>query len=196
MFSGYKEMTEAVAGRRAMPDELLILGLGNVLLGDDGLGAAAVARLERNYEIPPQVRVADGGTLGLALLGLFAESEHVILVDAVRVDAPPGTFVRIDGDEVAPAVRERLSPHQVGVADLFDAARLIDSFPTSVTLLGLVPERMDLSVERSDPVDAGLDGLVEAIVREARGLGYELSPKSDAESRDRVRDHRMHLGTF
>ena len=181
-----------------MPEspELLILGLGNVLLGDDGLGAAAVAELERNYEIPPQVRVADGGTLGLALLGLFAESEHVILVDAIRVDAPPGTLVRIDGDEVAPAVRERLSPHQVGVADLFDAARLIDSFPASVTLLGLVPERMDLSIERSDPVDAGLDGLVEAIVREARGLGYELSPRSDAVSRDRVRDHRMHLGSF
>ncbi len=164
--------------------ELLILGLGNVLLGDDGLGAAAVARLERNYNIPPGVRVADGGTLGLALLGLFTEAEHVILVDAVRVDALPGTFVRIDGDEVPPAVRERLSPHQVGVADLFDAARLIDSFPTSVTLLGLVPERFDLSIERSDPVDAGLDGLVDAIVREARGLGYELSPKSGVGSRD------------
>ncbi|MGA7870610.1 MAG: hydrogenase maturation protease [Candidatus Binatus sp.] len=179
-----------------MPDELLVLGLGNILLRDDGLGAAAVARLERNYNIPPRVRVADGGTLGLALLGLFAESEHVILVDAVRVDAPPGTLVRIDGDEVPPAVRERLSPHQVGVADLFDAARLIDSFPTSVTLLGLVPETMDLSIERSDPVDAGLEGLVEAIVREARGLGYELSPKSGAEGRDScagdvVRDNRV-----
>src|SRR5271166_28562 len=179
-----------------MPDELLILGLGNVLLGDDGLGAAAVAKLECSYDIPAQVRVADGGTLGLALLGLFAESEHVILVDAVSADAPPGTFVRIDGDEVPPAVRERLSPHQVGVADLFDAARLIDSFPASVKLLGLVPERMDLSIERSNPVKAGLDGLVEAIVREARDLGYELSPKNGLGSRDGragrvVRDLRM-----
>ena len=181
-----------------MPEspELLILGLGNVLVGDDGLGAAAVAELERNYDIPPQVRVADGGTLGLALLGPFAESAHVILVDAVCVNAAAGSFVRIDGDHVAPAVRERLSPHQVGVADLLDAARLIDSYPTSVTLLGLVPERMDLGVERSDPVEAGLGGLVEAIVREARGLGYELSPKSGAGSRDSragrvVRDHRM-----
>jgi len=172
--------------------ELLILGLGNVLLGDDGLGAAAVARLERGYNIPPGVRVADGGTLGLALLGLFAESEHVILVDAIRVDAPPGTSVRVDGDEVAPAVRERLSPHQVGVADLLDAARLIDSFPASVTLLGLVPERMDLSIERSDPVNEGLDGLVEAIVREARGLGYELSPKSGAGARDSRAGGVMH----
>lgn len=169
-----------------MPElsELLILGLGNVLLGDDGLGVAAVAELARSYRVAPQVRVEDGGTLGLALLGLFAESRHVILVDAVRIDAPAGTLVRIDGDEVAPAVRERLSPHQVGVADLLDAARLIDCFPASVTLLGLVPESMELSTERSDPVAAGLDGLVEAIVREARGLGYEVSSKSGARSRD------------
>ncbi|HMD50844.1 MAG TPA: hydrogenase maturation protease [Bryobacteraceae bacterium] len=181
-----------------MPElsELLILGLGNVLLGDDGLGAAAVIELERKYEIAPPVRVEDGGTLGLALLGLFVESRHVILVDAIRANAQPGTLVRIDGDEVAPAVRERLSPHQVGVTDLLDAARLIESFPASVTLLGLVPERMDLSIERSDPVDAGLDRLVEAIVLEARGLGYELSPKNSVGNYGCrggrvVRDHRM-----
>ena len=93
---------------------MLVLGLGNLLLGDDGLGTAAVARLEREYDVPAGMRLADGGTLGLALLGLFAESKHAILVDAVRADAGAGSLVRIDGEEVAPAVRERLSPHQVG----------------------------------------------------------------------------------
>lgn len=165
-----------------MPDELLVLGLGNLLLGDDGLGAAVVTRLEREYDVPPGVRLADGGTLGLALLGLFAESKHAILVDAVRADASAGSLVRIDGEEVAPAVRERLSPHQVGVADLLDAARLMDSYPASVTLLGLVPEKMDLGLERSNAVEAGLGSLIEAIVSEARGLGYELSPKKSAAS--------------
>ena len=65
------------------------------------------------------------------------------------------------------AVRERLSPHQVGVADLLDAARLIDCYPAAVTLLGLVPEAIDLAVVRSSAVEAGLDELVAAIVREA-----------------------------
>jgi hydrogenase maturation protease len=166
-----------------MPDEVLVLGLGNLLLSDDGLGSAAVARLEREYDVPAGVRLADGGTLGLALLGLFAESKHAILVDAVRADAGAGSLVRIEGEGVAPAVRERLSPHQVGVADLLDAARLMDSYPASVTLLGLVPEKMELSLERSDAVEAGLDSLIEAIVCEARGLGYELSPKKNAASR-------------
>jgi hydrogenase maturation protease len=163
---------------------LLILGLGNVLLGDDGLGPAAAARLQRNFEVPDDVLVADGGTLGLALLALIAESDHVILADAIRHDAPAGSLVRIEGDEVAPAVRERLSPHQVGVADLLDAARLTSCYPKSVTLLGLVPENIELSIERSEAVQKGLNALVEAIVLEASALGYRLVPKGTADRCD------------
>jgi hydrogenase maturation protease len=156
---------------------LLVLGLGNVLLADDGLGPAAVARIQRDFEVPAGVLVADGGTLGLALLALIGESDHVIMADAIRHDAPAGSLVRIEGDEVAPAVRERLSPHQVGVADLLDAARLAGCYPLSVTLLGLVPETIDLSVERSAVVERNLSALVEEIVLEASALGYKLVPK-------------------
>ena len=174
---------------------LLVLGLGNVLLGDDGLGAAAVARVERNYRIPSGVHLEDGGTLGLSLLGLLAESERVILVDAVRTNNPPGTLVRIDGEDVMDAVRERLSPHQVGVADVLDAARLMDCYPASVTLLGLEPDTIDLSVVRSSAVEAGLDGLVETIVREVQSLGYTMLPETGSEDRHYpIRDLTHHFG--
>ena len=174
---------------------VLVLGLGNVLLGDDGLGAAALARIERRYRTPPGVRLEDGGTLGLSLLGLLAESDRVILVDAVCTGSPPGTLVRIDGEEVVDAVRERLSPHQIGVADLLDAARLIDCYPTTVTLLGLAPEAIVLSVARSSAVDASLDELVEAIAREVQSLGYEMVPKAESEGGHRpLRDLTRHFG--
>ena len=164
-----------------MPESrgLLILGLGNVLLGDDGLGPAAVARLQREFDLAPGVDVVDGGTLGLALLAIIAEVDHVILVDAIRHDAPAGSLVRIEGDDVAPAVHERLSPHQVGVADLLDAARLTACYPASVTLLGLAPESIDLTLKRSDAVEAGMNKLVEAIVRDACSLGYKLVRKAN-----------------
>lgn len=158
---------------------VLVLGLGNVLLGDDGLGAAALARIERDYVIPPGVRLEDGGTLGLSLLGLIAESERVILVDAIRTDAASGTLVRFEGTDVVDAARDRLSPHQVGVADLLDAARLIDRYPSAVTLLGLVPEVIELAVERSHAVDAALQKLVDAIVHEVRSLGYDMVRHAD-----------------
>jgi len=163
---------------------VLVLGLGNVLLADDGLGAAAIARIERDYRTPPGVRFEDGGTLGLSLLGLIADSDRVILVDAVRADAPPGTLVRLDGADVAEAVWNRLSPHQVGVADLLEAARLIDFYPSAVTLLGLVPEVIDLAVVRSNAVDSGLDELVAAIVGEVQSLGYRMVREPEAAGRN------------
>jgi hydrogenase maturation protease len=171
--------------RAAKSIDVLVLGLGNVLLGDDGLGAAATACIERDYRIPPGVRLEDGGTLGLSLLGLLADSDHVILVDAVRADAPAGTLVRLGGADVADAVRDRLSPHQVGVADLLNAARLINRYPSTVTLIGLVPETIDLAVVRSSAVDRKLDELVEAIVREVQSLGYQLVREPEAAARQR-----------
>ena len=156
---------------------LLILGLGNVLLGDDGVGAAVVARLRDEYDYPGDVQVLDGGTLGLALLPYVEEAGAVILVDAILDDGPAGTFVRLDGDDVAPAVATRLSPHQVGVADLLDGARWRERYPDRVVLLGLVPESIDLGVGLSAPVAANFAQLVGRVVDEAAELGFVLCPK-------------------
>ena len=104
---------------------LLILGLGNTLLSDDGLGVRAIERLHELYEIPVGARALDGGTLGLSLLTYFEHADRAILVDAIQTDNPPGSLVRLEGEDVAPAARERLSVHQVGVADLLDGLHLL-----------------------------------------------------------------------
>jgi len=163
------------------PQTLLILGLGNLLCGDDGLGVAAVEEIHRRYRLPDGVRVLDGGTLGLTLLAHFEDAEDVILVDAIQADGPAGSLVRLEGDEVAPAVRNRLSVHQIGVADLLDGLRLLDAFPNRLTLLGLVPERMELEIALSEPVGSNLQLLVAEIVKEAAQLGYELHPRDTHE---------------
>lgn len=187
--------SEPALQRAAKSGGLVVLGLGNVLREDDGVGAAAITRIERDYCVPPGVRLVEGGTLGLSLLGLVAEAEHLILVDAVRTDQAPGTLVRMDGADVTDAMRDRLSLHQAGVADLLDAARLTDSYPASVTLLGLVPERIDLAVVRSSAVDHGLDELIAAIVREVESLGYTMVRELEAGSRDRpIHDLTRHFG--
>lgn len=156
---------------------MLVLGLGNVLCGDDGLGVAAVARLAERYEIAPQVRVEDGGTLGLALLGLFDGVDEVLLVDAILADADPGALVALDGEDVAPAARTRLSVHQVGVADLLDALDLLGRRPRRLALVGLVPERIELGVQRSPVVERALPALVERVVREIRERGHAVAPR-------------------
>ena len=151
---------------------LLVLGLGNVLLEDDGVGAVAVVNLLDRYEAPEGVRVLDGGTLGLSLLPYLEDADRVILVDAVNTNDEPGTLVRLDGDDVAPAVATRLSPHQVGVADLLDGARWLERFPPRLILLGLVPRSIELHVGLSPRVRAAVGDLVERIVLEARDLGF------------------------
>jgi hydrogenase maturation protease len=157
---------------------LLVLGLGNVLLEDDGVGSAAVALLLDRFEAPAGVRVLDGGTLGLSLLPYLDEAETVILVDAVRADARPGSVIRLDGDDVAPAVATRLSPHQVGVSDLLDGARWLDRYPSRVLLLGLIPQSMNLAVGLSPLVRASLSELVDRIVVEAQALGFRFQPRT------------------
>lgn len=152
--------------------DLLVLGLGNVLCGDDGLGPTAVAHLEHSWRAAEGCRVEDGGTLGLALFPLLADARRVILVDAVRADAPPGAPVRLSGAEIEPAVRERLSVHQVGVADIVDALRLRDAMPEELVLLGAVPASLGLGLGLSPPVAAALPALLDAILAESARLGH------------------------
>jgi hydrogenase maturation protease len=156
---------------------LLILGLGNLICADDGLGVAAVHRLWELYEAPEGVSILDGGTQGLSLLPYVEDAERVILVDAIRDDAQPGSFVRLDGDQVAPAVAHRLSVHQIGVADLLDGARWLERLPTTLVLLGVVPESVELRFGLSPSVERRLPELIGEVVAEARRLGFELRPR-------------------
>lgn len=163
---------------------VLVLGLGNVLCGDDGVGVIAVHRIRRELVLPACVRVIDGGTLGLDLLALLSASDRVILVDAVRGDGPPGTLVRITGDEVGPAVHERLSPHQIGVADLLAGAALCDSYPDEVVIVGIVPASIELQLGCTPAVAAQLDALIEAVIAELRRLGIDPERRDASQARD------------
>ncbi len=157
--------------------DLLVLGLGNLLCGDDGAGVVAVERLRERWKAPQGALVLDGGTLGLSLLPYLQQARTVILVDAIAADAPVGTLVRVTGDEVGPAAAHRLSPHQVGVADLLDGARLLGGYPESITIVGVVPGAIELSVERTPEVEARIGDLVEATVREAATMGHVFTQK-------------------
>lgn len=155
---------------------LLLLGLGNVLCQDDGAGVSALHRLLRAYQLAEGVLAVDGGTLGLDLLPLVERAERVLLLDAVGADAPPGTLVRVEGSDVAPAVRDRLSPHQIGVADLLGGAAILDRYPGLVVIVGVVPEATDLGLGCTPAVHARLDDLVSAAVDELAAMGFAATP--------------------
>jgi hydrogenase maturation protease len=163
-------------------DPLLVLGLGNPLCRDDGVGIIAVTRLLERWSPGPGVRMMEGGTLGLWLLPLLEQYRNVLLVDAIRADGEPGTFVRIEGEEVARAAAHRLSVHQVGVGDLMDAAQLRGTLPPRLTLLGLVPESVELGLGLSPQVERGLPLLMERVRGACAELGHPLQARSDDET--------------
>jgi hydrogenase maturation protease len=172
------------------PAPLVVLGLGNVICGDDGVGVAVVRALGERFDVPESVSLLDGGTLGLSLLGWLSGAEDVLLVDAIRSDAPPGTLVHLSGDDVAPAVRDRLSVHQIGVADLLDALRLLGTWPARMELVGLVPARLALGLGLSPDVEAALPALLDAVVAEIRARGHRLPARAQDEDPVDVLDAR------
>jgi len=166
--------------------ELLVLGLGNVLCGDDGAGAFAVHALDKRYLTPAGARVVDVGTLGLALLPLLMDARRVLIVDAVRdPNATPGSIVRFEGDDVGPAARERLSCHQIGVADLLDGASLLGQLPDTLVLLGIAAEDLSLRVGLSSHVRAGMTALIDRVIAESKALGFEFVPRPQDEDEPR-----------
>lgn len=168
----------------------LVLGLGNVLCGDDGVGIFALEALRRRYDWPEDVALVDGGTLGLALLPMLESAPSVWILDAVMADAPPGSLVALEGESVEPALRDRLSPHQIGVADLLDALHWRDTWPERLRVLGLVPDTLDLRIGLSADVAAGLERLVEAAAVELVEAGHVLRPALEGPDEDTARGDR------
>jgi len=143
-----------------------VIGLGNVVLSDDGLGVHAVRRLRERYALGPNVEVIEGGTAGLLLLPHLADARQVVIVDAIDVGAASGTLVRLDGVQWPTAFAVRMTPHDVGLADLLATAQLAGMWPERLALHGMQPESTSIGTALSMPV-AGR-GRADGVARAAR----------------------------
>jgi hydrogenase maturation protease len=160
--------------------DYLVLGLGNSILRDEGLGVRAVERLRERYALPEAVEALDGGTLGLHLLPYLEGVRSLLIVDAVRVTEPPGTLVRLEGDAIPQALGHRLSLHQFGLSELLAVARTQGPPPERIVLWGMVPERIEPGLDLTPEVAANLDTLVERVAGELAGWGLAAAPGAAA----------------
>lgn len=156
--------------------DILVLGIGNVLLTDEGIGVRALKELERRYTYPANVELLDGGTAGIELLRHIRNRDFLIIIDAMKCGQEPGTVFRVEGDEVPAAFRTRISPHQLGLSDLLAAAMLTDELPANLVLYGVEPESIDIGLDLTETVEANVDKLVGAVADELRSLGCSLVP--------------------
>jgi len=145
---------------------ILVLGVGNLLLGDEGVGIHAVRELEKRA-LPPQVDVVDGGTAGLNLLDLMKGYERVIIVDAVDAGEEPGTILRFTPQDVASDAQALpLSLHQTEILKVLELATYLGRPLPPIIIYGIQPQAMDWSTGLSPALQARLSKLVDAILRE------------------------------
>ncbi len=178
---------------------ILVLGIGNVLMLDEGVGNRVATELERNYRCPDDVRIVDGGTMGYGMMHLFRGVEFMLVVDAMDgTDLAPGTVVRVSPTDFAPN-QVMHSLHDVRFVDVLQAAQLIDIMPEA-DCIGIQVKDMspaELTIGLSEPVEAAVPRAIAAVlyVLEEHGVVAEEldSEESDTELQARIADAKADI---
>ncbi|MCH7226046.1 HyaD/HybD family hydrogenase maturation endopeptidase [Verrucomicrobiaceae bacterium E54] len=153
----------------------LILGIGNLLLSDEGFGVHFVRHLEGHYLFPEDVEIFDGGTLGLMATHKYEAAERVYLVDTLAIDGEPGECRRYGKDQLLHGkLPVKLSPHQAGVQEMMMVSELRGCGPPEVTLLGVIPASFESSIELTPPLQERLHLLAGELVEELRSSGHAV----------------------
>ncbi|HVM74859.1 MAG TPA: hydrogenase maturation protease [Candidatus Saccharimonadales bacterium] len=151
-----------------------ILSVGNVLMGDDGIGPYVLKILEARYEFPANVVAHDLGTPGLGITSFFADYDAVILIDAVSAKGQPGDVRLYRKDKlVRVPIPQRVSPHDPALVEALLFAEFSGKCPQEVLLVGVVPENVELGCEITESVRAAVVPAISAILAELTRLGIE-----------------------
>ncbi|MGC8490619.1 MAG: hydrogenase maturation protease [Syntrophobacteraceae bacterium] len=150
---------------------ILVLGVGNLLLGDEGTGVRVIEKLEDEYVFSPNVELYDGGTLGLRLLEPFARAGAAIVVDIVRIGGEPGTIYRIEEKDFFKKIPYKSSLHELNVLETLIFAEELGGKPETV-VIGIEPaEWTSVNTHLSDPVRNRLEDIVSAVLKEIEKAG-------------------------
>ena len=150
----------------------LVLGIGNILLSDEGVGVRVIEAMAQ-AEVPPGVELVDGGTSGADLVDLIADRRKVIVVDAIDAGAEPGTLFRLGPDDLAPDEGESISLHQLGLVESLLIARYLNCPPREVVIFGVQPHSIAPGLELSPQLSAVVPRVIRAVLAELDAPGRQ-----------------------
>jgi len=133
---------------------ITILGIGNLVRQDEGVGIHLLRALEG--KVAPEIGLIDGGTMGFPLLGIVEDAHKLLILDAVEAKRPPGDVVVWHGDDVPYFFASKMSVHQVSFAEILNLAKLNNAYPAHIAVVGIQPRTLDWGTELSDPVRQAL----------------------------------------
>lgn len=155
---------------------VLVLGIGNFVMGDDAVGVLVAQRLQQGYRFADNVEVLDGGTLGLDLLPKLENITHLIMVDAVETGSTAGTCVMLCGQDLPIALQTKISPHQMGLKDLLAVSELMGHSPKEMVLIGVQPGSIEMEIGLTAEVQAQLETLVSNVLSQLADWGMVATP--------------------
>lgn len=160
-----------------MSERILVVGVGNPLMGDDGIGIEALRLLREGWDFPPEVELVDGGTWGMGLLPAFEDATEILIVDAIEAGRQPGTLIRLSKEELPRHFRLRVSPHHVDLEDVLALLEFRGTAPERMTAIGLEPESVDWGVGLTGSAQVGMAGLTRAVIEHLVGRGLTIASR-------------------
>ncbi len=168
-----------MAATSADQPQITVLGIGNILLTDEGFGVRVIEDLFDQYVFPDNVSIVEGGVLGIHLLGILSRADHLIVVDAVKNKQPPGTLYRLEKEELPERILMKNSLHQTDFLETLTLCQMIDQAPETIVVLGAEPSDIEThGVELTPVVAARVDEMVARVLQELERLGVSYHPRS------------------
>ncbi len=150
-------------------EKTLILGVGNPLMADEGIGVEAVKILLEKYKFPENVEVIDGGTQGLELLQYFQNVKNLLIIDAVYFSKrKSGEIIKIPKEKIKYYLKTKMSVHDIGLEDIISALDLTGTLPENIVIIGMIPEKIQFSYGLSDTVKSNMDNLINEILNQLK----------------------------
>jgi hydrogenase maturation protease len=158
-------------------EHVMILGVGCILFSDEGFGVRVIEKLQAQYEFPENVSVVDGGVLGVNLLGVISQADHLIVVDAIRNKGNPGDVYRLYDKQIPERIRAKNSIHQVDFLEALTLCQALDKVPDTV-IVGVEPEDIDtLSIEMTPLIQSKVAPMIQMVLKELDRLNVPYTKR-------------------
>lgn len=144
-------------------NQITILGIGNTLYTDEGLGVHAIEALEKQYGQDVQVELIDGSTDGMSLLGPVEDTDYLIVIDAINAGKEGGTIIELHGNDIPAYYGIKMSIHQLGFQEVLLASKLREKYPKNIVMIGMQPTSLELAIGLSKTNEAQLPELIKRV---------------------------------
>ena len=162
-----------------MQNKNIVIGIGNLLFCDDGIGVIAIHYLKENFEFKPELELLDGGTLGFNLAEYFLDYDNVFIIDTISTDDKAGTIYTIPSDELLGLGTYKKTAHEVEVVQMLEACELYDK-KANVTIFGIIPEDINsVKIGLSEILNNRFDILIETLISGIEKLDIKVTKKND-----------------